>query len=117
MSTLWKNISLEYLIVHVNHYEIQIDHGMEKTLLRTLTICVYPSLTDKKHFCNCSWTTLPTSCQAYISFEILRERREIADLFNKYALYFRIYLIHVTIPIIQSYIQSSLSNKIFQKHV
>ena len=67
--------------------------------------------------CNFSWTTLPTSCQAYISFEILRERREIADLFNKYALYFRIYLIHVTIPIIQSYIQSSLSNKIFQKHV
>ena len=77
MSTIWKNISLEYLIVQVNHYEIQIDHGIE----------------------------------------ILRERREIADLFNKYALYFRIYLIHVTIPIIQSYIQSSLSNKIFQKHV
>ena len=49
MSTIWKNISLEYLIVQVNHYEIQIDHGIEKTLLRTLTIYVYPSLTDKKH--------------------------------------------------------------------
>ena len=59
----------------------------------------------------------PTSSEVCASSENEKERREITDLFNKYALYFRIYLIHVTIPIIQSYIQSSLSNKIFQKHV
>ena len=48
---------------------------------------------------------------------MLHDNRKEHTQLNKYDLYFCIYLIHVTIPIIQSYIQSSLSNKTFQKHV
>lgn len=64
--------------------------------------------------CSHAYCMLLTFIICYYSLKILPQQnitKKIEPGVNKYDLYFLIYLIHVTISIIQSYIQWSLSNK------